>query len=150
MSSENDIFTKLELQELEIKDLKSEIASLRQMIVIKNKENGKMKMSLQTTQKKLSSLQILTMSYSDQVKNILSHDQMEMITPSDTELNVSRCDTSTDMSVSSPLFIPRPGHLSSFQSDHNDNISVQSTAQSDRPPQSSADANESSPMTRWR
>ena len=172
MSSENDIFTKLELQELEIKDLKSEIAGLRQMILVKNTENGKMKMSLRTTQKKLSSLQILTMSYSDQVKNILSPDQMDMITPSDTEPNVSRCDTSTDMSVSSPLFIPRQGQLSSFQfhppnqstgvapppppqfsvpplvPDHNDNLSVQSTAQTDKPPQSSAGANESSPILR--
>jgi len=130
MSSAMDLMTQVEVQELEINDLRREIASLREIIQIKNSESGKMKMTIRTQEIKLSSLQRLAESYTTKVKNILSPDQM--MTPSDSELTASRWDTSSDLSVSSPLFIPREGTTSfEFQPPH------QSTVMAPQPPHSS-------------
>jgi hypothetical protein len=59
MSSDMDLL----MQELEIKDLRSEIVHLREIIKFTNNESGKMKMTLRTQQMKVSTLQRLTKSH---------------------------------------------------------------------------------------
>ena len=141
--------TMLEVKELEIQDLRNEIFSLKNVISSKNRENGELKTSLKAQQARLSSLQRLSESYSNQVRNILSTGQQEqqssgLVTPAPTEAS----DTSSDKSLSSPLFLPRAAiipHPESFdfqlppQSSSSGQLSFQSSTLSKHLPQTPVD-----------
>eukprot|EP00092_Neocalanus_flemingeri_P032825 GFUD01035701.1.p1 GENE.GFUD01035701.1~~GFUD01035701.1.p1 ORF type:complete len:455 (+),score=115.94 GFUD01035701.1:96-1460(+) len=109
--------TELEVKELEVEDLKAEVLSLKNIILSKNKDNARMRTSLKIEKKKLSSLQNMFESFSKAVRNTITPGQEHpagTVTPSDSDASPwhGRCDTSSDMSVTSPLLPPsRPVHL---------------------------------------
>jgi len=122
--------------ELEIADLKSEITSLKNIIITKNTDIALLKNTVNSQKSQLSKLQGLADSYNRQVMDILSPDK-DLITPDKDLINHdkdilspdkdflspykdiltppatenSRCDTSSDNSISTPFFQPRAAVL---------------------------------------
>jgi len=98
-----NIFTKFEVQGLQLKSLRTEVTNLREIIKVKNEENAKLKTTLKSQEILLNSVKKIVEKCSNQVGKVVTKQSTSSIsTFHDTNADITSGSSSPSFSLKSP------------------------------------------------